>query len=1252
MSLSQSFDASRAGSPSLPADVISDEGEVIWNVRGRGRIALVVPADCGSAIVTQQQYLSEIAPVRRSYDIVHCSVTKNSSGGRMCCYRRPEFILEEIRNGLISPWEELLLPMAPAKKFFDIEKQFEAVVRDSDVEEYVDTLVAHLMALCSWPSRQYYTVMRCQYPDDPCKLSLHVVVNDPTHFSNPKKQLDHMEQAGVDFETYGIDKNVYSVSTKRLRAIGACKWTEAGLSPPFYLIGKINSDFSMEDLNRCLVQRILPDSQCIDTRQDHLNHIQRLREIAQRAGPARPPPGRREAVPEVASVISTLRDISRRLNRDFDLLRNDAYRYASSKEGRLIRDEFFLPGRYYQSDDEILITVDPQCHVYSVRCPTNPNFRAIDFGYNEESHHYLRQEAYLKFLIAHKFSRVDFPIYDIFAPGIQQLTMLSTVGRFGYDIFSFFHELRETVKLARRERRVSIPCRGCDWCTSDSAMANDVIPSFVCSFSISNQLLDVNFFNFLRDRQASLLSTESSQLLLGYIELFVGFCVPAETWVVRTLDGIQGINASNLKEQYFGPLQYFVEKVSGRGDDRTYTWVAKPFWKYALEQQNRIKFERVASGKFVVGPDFPLNFARPLDVDVNYCLRRWNELKTRDPVTAAQLIGIWRTYGKLACFNEKTDKAPLNDVEAQSLHKDQVFDQLTRWVCEVTFKFGVRTSVMPVFVSQGGGQGKSTLGNIVCCAVGSKNFTTADPKTALGRFNDAYNGFCFFDEIHVNHEISEMLKSAITSPTVRLEAKFRKPVQTTNCRNFFATCNKTTRLDFINASKERRCLVLIFPELQAISDDGIISYTCQVCAKEPDQFGLSVCAHDILNHSELMEQIYTKILRHTDQGDVKGEFFDEFIGMLYTLYSYNTRMNIWTGSLQQSLILTSGTRELQLQSDTRAARWLDSCLETGFHWSPVIAPGRFGVRVCHRSDDVQRLGNTESAPVWELKVTRDALYSHFKDWCTANGETVQRQNEFLSDLQYLSQQRRGRPLETKVEKGCSLEWVKPHNTDKGQWIRQTDADQDVVVIYMGAWTRADDVDPNAQQGQTPRDMYYRFMNEPINGSREAREEAEQRRKELRARSIIQWSRGNVVGQTVVRPVLNRSNSGLPPTQMEEPINAPPRVLFNESTRGFAARINEEHPIEDRTRPVNVFEALGMLNDEDARQPLFLPEGVRRARDEDVDEEAQDAIAAIEDLRSPAKRSRFVDDAAEENDEIEEDGDAEPGGFHVSLSMSD
>lgn len=918
-----------------------------------------------------------------------------------------------IQRGFELHIHEVIRHDASCKGFWDID--LHRYLSPVDLQLFCRQFVAELSRKLGYSSDiEDYRFMQCCYPEAKAKTSLHVTL-PLVHYESPLFLLSHMQQNDVDFDRFSIDRQLYSGSSwKTLRMLGSSKWDDCPV--PFVLLGTPHTEVTVEVLQECLAGHVCSLSQPVDMQLN--SQEQRLL----RAQGARVDDAQGPRDPRITKCV-------------------DYFRARSDDPG-----EFDIFAISCPNGDRIDFSLsDHGLCPHTIKCSL---VHKLDFamyhcvhgcfggdvlaGVTETANQYLQQLEWLKFLQHHNLARIDFPLAETTGYGCDTIF---TIGRYGLTKEQFFEQLWNNCQRTLR-------CN-CAWCRSPVWSVPKTFSHFLVKQG-TGKLFDLDFFNFIRDRynigEDSQDITLCKDFLIAYVALFVGHVLPTDSWTVRTRTGFADQSKMSVQTVFCASLSYKIMKPKGRGKNQTFVEEEVKFWKHFADQAP--SYDSVKHGKFSITPGGPLNLLSPLGVDVTFCSRKWKALPMADRKC---LRHIWFNYLHMAVLMEEKTIRP------------QLIHQLQRWIWEVAFELGVPTHVMLLLKSTGGGQGKSTLGNILCAILGHANSTITTPEDAFGSFSeDTLKQLIFMDEVHITKALSEKLKSRITAPFVQKTGKYKRAVQVENTTNYLCTSNNRDGFSFVNSTKERRTQTFQFPEMSVLDASNIFVYDCKECGGPVDsEWGAAFCPHTMHTHQDCMELLYTLILGKTKEGVQEGLYFSEFVGMLFEAGCAKKADGDWNIPLQQCLILTNATVELQQVQDTLVARFIDYCIEIGYHWSPYVPPEQLKSIWIHREVDMARLEHEEK-PRWEPIVCTHALYQRFAEWCRQTNNKPNSESEFFGELEMISMSRRKTSLKPLGdETGKKLKWDVPFQNQAAKWAPISNAIP-IKTINMGTleqWKR-------------------------------------------------------------------------------------------------------------------------------------------------------------------------------------------------------
>jgi hypothetical protein len=116
------------------------------------------------------------------------------------------------------------------KAFFDIDwkDRPDLLASEQAQVQFINSVIGHLSRHCGYSSDiRDWSIQQTLHED---KFSIHLVLNDNTHYANCAQLKAHLLACQVDFAHYGIDTHVYA--TAQLRALGSGKeWDAADFKP-------------------------------------------------------------------------------------------------------------------------------------------------------------------------------------------------------------------------------------------------------------------------------------------------------------------------------------------------------------------------------------------------------------------------------------------------------------------------------------------------------------------------------------------------------------------------------------------------------------------------------------------------------------------------------------------------------------------------------------------------------------------------------------------------------------------------------------------------------------------------------------------------------------------------------------------------------------------------------------------------------------------------------------------------------------
>jgi hypothetical protein len=598
--------------------------------------------------------------------------------------------------------------------------------------------------------------------------------------------------------------------------------------------------------------------------------------------------------------------------------------------------------------------------------------KEIEFGYTEKSMRYHDQLQMLDFFEKHGLDRISTPIYDDPNPQLRSFGFFETSA----------HEVCEKLGVE--------------------------MPDYWTYFYIDprrGSLVDPEFWKFIRDaepghyRPDDIQFEKTTKRLCSYMQLFACSLQKIDRWCVRTMEGIVKLKKATVKDELFGGCCYEHRVMKGRGDDKEVVVTEKSFWQI-FERKGNYSFAGVTLGPLDLLNRSRVSLTPPKQVDVRLAMKKFLDAS---PGTRECLKNLWKTYLKMAVAYEYPEMQP------------RLADFLLEWVCAVMFDSFTPTQILVLFLSAGGGQGKSSLGNFICSFLGTELSTSG--SSANNFFNSGFTGgtnnFIFLDEFRAKKETADMLKEAVTAQTVMMRYLYENPFQEKNRRNFFCCTNN----EFVMGMNARRFCVAKFldvQQLEVLENCEFFKYDCVSCPRRKNAFGeWEPCEeHSYFDHASFIDRFHSLITNRKDGEEdfVRGPYFEHFVGMFYGLFleKKNTRV----GTIMSRLPLTRAAEECLLKVESQAGKFIEFCNERKFHWSPAESPAKLNtVWTIERSwlaiAFEQKRG---AAPVWEQYVPKGTLYSRYVEWAISTNSTRVPENQFFDQLEAVCRQRLGHSL--------------------------------------------------------------------------------------------------------------------------------------------------------------------------------------------------------------------------------------------------
>lgn len=639
--------------------------------------------------------------------------------------------------------------------------------------------------------------------------------------------------------------------------------------------------------------------------------------------------------------------------------------------------------------------------------------KEIEFGYTEMSMRYHNQLLMLDFFEKHGLDQISTPIYDSPNPQLRSFGFFETSA----------HEICEKLGVE--------------------------MPDFWTYFYIDprrGSLVDPEFWKFIRDAEPGHYKPDDVQFekttkrLCSYMQIMSCCIWKTDRWCVRTMEGIVKLKKASVKDEVFGCCCWEHRTTKGRGDDKELVVTEKPFWPY-FERKGNYSFAGMTLGPLNLLNRSRVSLTPPKQVDVRLAMKKFLDAS---PGTRECLKNLWKTYLKMAVAYELPEMQP------------KLADFLLEWVCAVMFDSFTPTQILVLFMSAGGGQGKSSLGNFICSFLGTDLSTSGSSANSF--FNNGFTGgtnnFIFLDEFRAKKETADMLKEAVTASTVMMRYLYENFFQEENRRNFFCCTNN----EFVMGMNARRFCVLKFLDVQQLEEMEnfeFFKYDCVSCPRRKNVFGeLEPCEeHSYFDHASFIDRFHSLITNRKDGEEVflRGPYFEHFVGMFYALFleKKNTRV----GTIMSRLPLTRAAEECLLKVESQAGKFMEFCNERKFHWSPAESPAK--PNTIWTIDQSWLAFTFEhkrgGAPGWEQFVPKANLYNRYVEWAVATNSTRVPEGQFFDQLEAVCRQRLHHSLaDNKQMKKCQ----KMIYSREGGEMRPTmknldDAAFESVILDMG-----------------------------------------------------------------------------------------------------------------------------------------------------------------------------------------------------------
>lgn len=857
---------------------------------------------------------------------------------------------DAMNQGQVQNLNELFLNN-PVKPFFDIDFKDRPELIDNDREQaqFLNSLIGHLSRHCGYSSNIADWSIQQTFHEN--KFSVHLVVNDNTHYANCKALKAHLIACGVDFARYGIDTHIYA--TGQLRALGSGKeWDQVDFKP--LLLRGIRHDLvTFPQFAAGLVQYIPTTSRLIEVEEDVPAPRGQIVDMTLMQS-------------EIATIVGALNEIyQQNLDPVADVTSKSYHEYM------LVFDLDNLESCQCGKGRGAKIMADTRKCRQVLRIQRK-NFccRETTIGYTPISAQYLDQLAQLDFYMKHRLARLSTPIYDHPNPCYRGAGFFETSAE----------ELcaKLGVEMPERWTYFHIPDTG--------------------------NLVDANFFKFvLNDRPGHFTPTDPSfeltvSRLCAYMSLFACCIQQTNNWYIRTKKGIMKQKKASVQTELFGVCVYEEMKTKGRGEDKETIFIEKPFWKF-FETKGDYLIAGISQGALDLTNREVMCLTPPKQVDVRKAMMKFLNLPDADKDC---LRALWAVYLKMAVAYENPEDHQYSK------------DYIERWVTTVMFDTFKPAMMMLIFMSAGGGQGKSSLGNFICSFLGYELCTTGASANALLKdgFSGGTNNFINFDEFKDGTVVDE-LKEAITAPTVRVRYLYENPYLEPSRKIFYGTTNKRLVMAVNARGRERRFCIfhwLDVQQMESLENGTFFLYECKKCPVRLNRFRepMPCSHHGFVDHPSFMDRFHTMITNKPDAEDiyVNGPFFEHFVGMLYALYL--EKKGNWKGSLQSEMPTTKATLECQTKVETAAGKYIDDCNARNFTWHPSQSPKERTIWVVEKTMANMTFEHMRSqAPKWLRYVTKQALYSDYVSWAQATNSTRVPENIFYDQLDELCRSRMG-----------------------------------------------------------------------------------------------------------------------------------------------------------------------------------------------------------------------------------------------------
>lgn len=817
--------------------------------------------------------------------------------------------------------------------------------------DVVDFLAERLGAS---PDHDKWRVLWTPRTDD---WSYHLICDNNTHYSSVEAIKQHLlENASIaELAAHGIDMKIYA-TWKSLRVFGCSKFEDWQLHPiprSKWVNGPTLAEMTFEQYLTCIPTYVGPYSVLTGPR----NVAVAVR---------RPNFDNFNQYPHMREILSFFEDIGN------DVVEPSAF--DNTVGPHMLKfdldDCHQCPVALHRDQGTIYCVVNTQTDVCRVFCRKS-DCAEYSFGVTPKAVRFEAQRKYMNWLDKHGLCRADMILFHT-TPGMRSF------GKYGLTPEQFFKDIREA------------NC-DCSFCKNPHM----TLPKEFCEFDPpkdAGPLISVEFFNFLRD------SRRENQTELGrYIRLFVAHSTTNNKIYFRGTDKLETVTKEWFTTE-MDKFQYDTYKP-GRGKDAEEVKTFQPVLKFYTKWPEFKSIMEVNYATFKLNRTAPLNMMAPMGVDLNHAREAW---KNCDPADAEMLRRLWGTYLEMLTEYEPRENG----------HNIKCRDLVQRFFQHVFMQFGKMAGVMLVMISDGKGQGKSTMAYTIQPIVGEQYYNEAGSlkKFVNQEFNYGSNGFNNFDEIKINKEDEDGVKRWVTTPWTNVKRKYHDPRHEPSMNTGLGTSNNTD--DFPVTDEERRYILLKLLPKATLEERGMFNYKCLFCPVRRNEDGDQLfCRHAFNSHATFIALYYESIV---DKG---APLLLPFVGMHCELWENSPDQS----SLQSRMLkfMTQTTAEMLQSVGSDTSQVMDEWLTRKCHWSPFNPPAVGSIQL-HRACDVIRLGEKQNA-VWERLVPVNTLYDTFKADCVKIGikhDKVITKQLFLNQLTSISLLRRKKNIEYVNDEPC------------------------------------------------------------------------------------------------------------------------------------------------------------------------------------------------------------------------------------------